>query len=49
MSKVGYYTVEKILDHRMMGDGSFMLLIKWEGYDNSQNTYEPPSNVYPTA
>ena len=35
------YTVEKILDKRITEDGSVEYLIKWEGYDHSENTWEP--------
>ena len=37
------YEVEKILDSGYV-DGQFRYLIKWAGYDDSENTWEPPEN-----
>jgi len=38
------YTVEKILDKRIRG-GKTEYLIKWEGYPDSENTWEPEDNL----
>merc|ERR1712135_65080 len=38
------YTVEKILDKRTRG-GKTEYLIKWEGYPDSENTWEPDENL----
>lgn len=38
------YTVEKILDKRLRG-GKTEYLIKWEGYPDSENTWEPEDNL----
>lgn len=38
------YTVEKILDKRIRG-GKTEYLIKWEGYPDSENTWEPDDNL----
>jgi len=38
------YSVEKILDKRMKG-GKVEYLIKWEGYPDSENTWEPQENL----
>lgn len=38
------YTVEKILEKRMKG-GKVEYLIKWEGYPDSENTWEPQDNL----
>lgn len=38
-----HYEVEAIVDHR--GEGSSReYLVKWRGYDSSENTWEPPEN-----
>ena len=34
------YQVEQILDHTFK-DGKHLYLIKWEGYDSDENTWEP--------
>lgn len=34
------YQVEQILDHTVK-DGKHLYLIKWEGYDSDDNTWEP--------
>ena len=34
------YVVEKILKHRMHG-GRMQWLVKWRGYDDTHNTWEP--------
>jgi len=38
------YSVEKILDKRVKG-GKTEYLIKWEGYPDSENTWEPEDNL----
>lgn len=38
------FTVEKILDKRMK-NGKTEYLIKWEGYPDSENTWEPQDNL----
>ena len=40
------YSVEKILDKTCDVDGKIRYLIKWKGYDNSENTWEPIENLY---
>ena len=35
------YAVESILESRAMLEGETQYLIKWKGYDNSWNTWEP--------
>ncbi len=41
------YDVEEILDKRIGngGEGDLEYLVKWLGYDNSQNTWEPVRNL----
>ena len=34
------YVVEKILNHRIR-NGRHQWLVKWQGYDDSMNTWEP--------
>ena len=38
------FEVEKIKGHKKKDDGMYYL-VKWKGYPNSQNTYEPESNL----
>ena len=40
------YTVENILDKRTGPDEKSQYLIKWKGYDQSENTWEPIENLY---
>lgn len=40
-----YYTIEKILKTRTLVDGSKECLIKWLGYSNSWNSWEPSENI----
>ena len=47
---VRVYIVEDILEHRVRSDRSYVsrdtieFLVKWQGYDSSQNTWEPYSS-----
>jgi hypothetical protein len=46
------YTIEKILKHKKQTDGSYLYLVKWEGFPDTpaNNTWEPESNFdYPTV
>ena len=38
------YEVESILDSKVLR-GKRFFLIKWKGYDSSENTWEPESNL----
>lgn len=44
MAEEEEYSVEKILDKRTKG-GKTEYLIKWEGYPDSENTWEPDENL----
>lgn len=39
------YIVEKVVDKRILDDGQIVYLIKWEGYDDNENTWEPKENI----
>ena len=39
------YSVEKIVDKNFV-NGKISYLIKWKGYDNKDNTWEPIENLY---
>jgi len=39
------YEVEKILEYKVNGKGEERYLIKWKGYDENENTWEPPENL----
>lgn len=39
------YTVEKIVDKRYDAKGNVEYLLKWNGYDDKDNTWEPVSNL----
>ena len=38
------YDVEKIMKHKKQANGQFVYLVKWEGYDESHNSWEPEEN-----
>ena len=38
------YEVEAILAHRRFR-GKYQYLVKWKGYDSSENTWEPENNL----
>ena len=35
------YVVEKVVDKRVTPDGTVYYLLKWKGYDDVENTWEP--------
>ena len=37
------YVVEKILDKRVLEDGTVLYYLKWRNYPESDNTWEPVS------
>ena len=39
------YEVEKILEHMTGPDGMVSFLIKWQGYSQKYNTWEPEDNL----
>merc|ERR1712168_1553008 len=39
------YVVEKILNHRLDSDGRKQYLLKWKGYPDEENTWEPSENL----
>jgi hypothetical protein len=39
------YIVEKVVDKRKARSGKIQYLIKWQGYDDKDNTWEPAENV----
>ncbi|KAL1997518.1 hypothetical protein VTN49DRAFT_49 [Thermomyces lanuginosus] len=41
----GIFVVEKILDHEYQRNGTLLLHVKWKGYDDSENTWEPEENL----
>ena len=38
------YEVEKVLNHKQIGN-RMKYYVKWKGYDSSENTWEPESNL----
>jgi hypothetical protein len=41
------YEVERIINHRCIGQGKrLQYLIKWKGYPESNNTWEPTSHLH---
>jgi hypothetical protein len=39
------FIVEKVLGKRQKADGSWEYLLKWKGFSNAHNTYEPYENL----
>lgn len=39
------YVVENVVDKKVLEDGQILYLIKWEGYDHNDNTWEPKENI----
>ena len=39
------YIVEKILKKKRNEDGEIRYLVKWDGYESSENTWEPKSAI----
>jgi len=39
------YTVERIVDRRVNEDGTVEYLLKWNGFDDKDNTWEPESHL----
>ena len=39
------YEVDKILDHRFLSNKKLQFLVKWKGYDDSENTWENKENL----
>ena len=39
------YLVEKVIEKRLTAKGKIEYLIKWEGYDEEDNTWEPKENL----
>ena len=40
-----YDEIEKIVDKRVDSDGKVEYLVKWKGYDDKENTWEPVENI----
>ncbi|EAY20210.1 hypothetical protein TVAG_021570 [Trichomonas vaginalis G3] len=40
------YEVEKIVDHKKQKDGTYVYYIKWKGYTDEDNTWEPEANLF---
>ena len=40
-----FYEVEQIIDKRMLANGTLEYQIKWLGYGETDNTWEPQSNL----
>ena len=38
------FNVEKILKKKRTENGEVRYLVKWDGYDSTENTWEPPEN-----
>ena len=40
------FAVEKIIEKQLNPDGNVQYLIKWKGYDEKDNSWEPIENLY---
>ena len=49
MQSLDYYEVDSYLEARRLASGDWEYLVKWSGYDESANTWEPEANVEITA
>ena len=43
----GEYNVEKIVAHKSTKTGGLQFLVKWEGYNEEENTWEDPEAFLP--
>ena len=41
------WEVEEVVKHRRTRDGRLEFLVKWQGVDAAENTWEPPSSFLP--
>lgn len=39
------WEVEKIVEHKKLKNGKYKYLVKWVGYNDSDNTWEPQNNL----
>ena len=44
-----YFEVEQIIKYKILPKNKIMLLIKWNGYDATNNTWEPLQTFYHDA
>jgi hypothetical protein len=44
-----YFEIEQIMKHKILPTNKIMLFIKWNGYDEAHNTWEPLSTFYNDA
>ena len=42
------FTIERVLDHRDDGKGSYIYLIKWKGFNDTYNSWEPTKSFFDT-
>lgn len=40
-----FYEVDEILDHRLLSNNELQFLVKWKGFDDSENTWENKENL----